>query len=117
MCANIKWGSRNTKQKLKKGFAARWRRQLLARMFRIDQPHLCWVLENLMEGKVVNQIKVDGGTQVVAGGVGSHAENQTRGQGGGGCEHGGLIRLCSTLNSQRPTFNEKPLCIYLNVER
>ncbi len=32
---------------------------LCTTMFRIDMPHLCWVLENLMEGKVVNQIKVD----------------------------------------------------------
>jgi quinolinate synthase len=32
---------------------------LCTTMFRIDLPHLCWVLENLMEGKVVNQIKVD----------------------------------------------------------
>jgi quinolinate synthase len=28
-------------------------------MFRIDAPHLCWVLENLVEGTVVNQITVD----------------------------------------------------------
>ena len=28
-------------------------------MFRIDGPHLAWVLENLVEGKVVNQITVD----------------------------------------------------------
>jgi quinolinate synthase len=28
-------------------------------MFRIDAPHLCWVLENLVEGNVVNQITVD----------------------------------------------------------
>ena len=28
-------------------------------MFLIDPPHLLWVLENLVEGKVVNQIKVD----------------------------------------------------------
>jgi quinolinate synthase len=27
-------------------------------MFRIDPPHLLWTLENLVEGKVVNQIKV-----------------------------------------------------------
>ena len=27
-------------------------------MFRIDPPHLAWTLENLVEGKVVNQIKV-----------------------------------------------------------
>jgi quinolinate synthase len=28
-------------------------------MFRIDAPHLCWVLENLVAGEVVNQITVD----------------------------------------------------------
>jgi quinolinate synthase len=28
-------------------------------MFRIDAPHLCWVLENLVDGTVVNQITVD----------------------------------------------------------
>ncbi len=28
-------------------------------MFRIDAAHLAWVLENLVEGRVVNQIKVD----------------------------------------------------------
>jgi quinolinate synthase len=28
-------------------------------MFRIDAPHLCWVLENLVAGKVVNRITVD----------------------------------------------------------
>ena len=28
-------------------------------MFRIDAPHLCWVLENLVEGNVVNEIRVD----------------------------------------------------------
>jgi quinolinate synthase len=32
---------------------------LCTTMFRIDLPHLCWTLENLLEGKVVNQIKVD----------------------------------------------------------
>jgi quinolinate synthase len=31
-------------------------------MFRIDAPHLAWVLENLVEGTVVNQIKVDPST-------------------------------------------------------
>jgi quinolinate synthase len=31
-------------------------------MFRIDAPHLCWVLENLVEGNVVNQISVDADT-------------------------------------------------------
>jgi quinolinate synthase len=28
-------------------------------MFRIDGPHLAWVLENLVEGNVVNRITVD----------------------------------------------------------
>jgi quinolinate synthase len=28
-------------------------------MFRIDAPHLAWVLENLVRGEVVNQIVVD----------------------------------------------------------
>ena len=28
-------------------------------MFRIDMPHLLWVMDNLAEGKVVNQITVD----------------------------------------------------------
>jgi quinolinate synthase len=32
---------------------------LCTTMFRIDLPHLCWVLENLAQGKVVNQIQVD----------------------------------------------------------
>ena len=31
-------------------------------MFRIDAAHLCWVLENLVEGTVVNQIHVDADT-------------------------------------------------------
>jgi quinolinate synthase len=31
-------------------------------MFRIDGPHLCWVLEELVEGRVVNQITVDPST-------------------------------------------------------
>jgi quinolinate synthase len=32
---------------------------LCTTMYRIDLPHLCWTLENLVEGKVINQIKVD----------------------------------------------------------
>ncbi len=28
-------------------------------MFRIDAPHLAWVLESLVRGEVVNQITVD----------------------------------------------------------
>ncbi len=28
-------------------------------MFRVDAPHLCWVLENLVAGTVVNRITVD----------------------------------------------------------
>jgi quinolinate synthase len=31
-------------------------------MFRIDAPHLCWVLENLVNGRIVNQITVDAET-------------------------------------------------------
>jgi quinolinate synthase len=31
-------------------------------MFRIDGPHLAWVLENLVEGRVVNRITVDDDT-------------------------------------------------------
>ena len=27
-------------------------------MYRIDAPHLCWAMENLAEGRVVNQILV-----------------------------------------------------------
>ena len=30
-----------------------------ATMFRIDEPHLAWCLENLVRGEVVNQIVVD----------------------------------------------------------
>jgi quinolinate synthase len=36
---------------------------LCTTMYRIDLPHLCWMLENLVEGKVVNQIKVDAETR------------------------------------------------------
>jgi quinolinate synthase len=36
---------------------------LCTTMYRIDLPHLCWVLENLVEGKVVNEIKVDATTR------------------------------------------------------
>lgn len=36
---------------------------LCTTMYRIDLPHLCWVLENLLEGKVVNEIKVDDQTR------------------------------------------------------
>jgi quinolinate synthase len=32
---------------------------LCTTMFRIDLPHLCWMLENLVQGNVVNQISVD----------------------------------------------------------
>ena len=34
-------------------------------MFRIDAAHLCWVLENLVDGKVVNRITVDADTSRV----------------------------------------------------
>lgn len=36
---------------------------LCTTMYRIDPPHLCWLLENLASGKVVNQIKVDAHTR------------------------------------------------------
>jgi len=39
---------------------------LCTTMYRIDLPHLCWVLENLVEGKVVNEIKVDDHTRKFA---------------------------------------------------
>jgi quinolinate synthase len=32
---------------------------LCTTMYRIDLPHLCWAMENLLEGRVVNQIEVD----------------------------------------------------------
>jgi quinolinate synthase len=32
---------------------------MCATMYRIDLPHLCWVLENLRDGAVVNRIEVD----------------------------------------------------------
>jgi quinolinate synthase len=36
---------------------------LCTTMYRIDLPHLCWVLENLVEGRVVNRIQVDDQTR------------------------------------------------------
>ena len=36
---------------------------LCTTMYRIDLPHLCWVLENLEAGNVVNEIKVDAHTR------------------------------------------------------
>jgi len=36
---------------------------LCTTMYRIDLPHLCWVLENLVQGIVVNEIKVDSHTR------------------------------------------------------
>jgi quinolinate synthase len=32
-------------------------------MYRIDLPHLCWAIENLVDGKVVNEIRVDANTR------------------------------------------------------
>lgn len=32
---------------------------MCATMYRIDLPHLCWTLENLIGGEIVNEIKVD----------------------------------------------------------
>lgn len=36
---------------------------LCTTMYRIDLPHMCWVLDNLLEGKVVNEIRVDDQTR------------------------------------------------------
>jgi quinolinate synthase len=36
---------------------------LCTTMFRVDLPHLCWVLEELVDGRVVNQITVDDDTR------------------------------------------------------
>jgi len=36
---------------------------LCTTMYRIDLPHVCWVLENLVQGVVVNEIKVDAHTR------------------------------------------------------
>ena len=36
---------------------------LCTTMFRIDLPHLCWTLENVVDGKVVNEIRVDAHTR------------------------------------------------------
>lgn len=36
---------------------------LCTTMFRIDLPHLCWVLENLVEGEVINEVRVDAQTR------------------------------------------------------
>ncbi len=36
---------------------------LCTTMYRIDLPHLCWAIENLVAGKVVNQIQVDAATR------------------------------------------------------
>ena len=35
---------------------------MCATMYRIDLPHLCWTLENLRDGAIVNQIEVDAET-------------------------------------------------------
>jgi quinolinate synthase len=35
-------------------------------MFRIDGAHLCWVLQNLVDGVVLNRIMVDADTTVWA---------------------------------------------------
>ena len=36
---------------------------LCTTMFRVDLPHLCWVLEELVHGRVVNQVSVDADTR------------------------------------------------------
>ena len=32
-------------------------------MFRIDLPHLCWAMESLVDGNIVNEIRVDSHTR------------------------------------------------------
>ena len=50
---------------------------LCTTMYRIDLPHLCWVMENLVEGKVVNEIKVDDADAKMGdGGAGANAGDQ-----------------------------------------
>jgi quinolinate synthase len=39
---------------------------LCTTMYRIDLPHLCWAIENLVDGKIVNQIQVDPETRKYA---------------------------------------------------
>ncbi len=39
---------------------------LCTTMFRIDLPHLCWAVENLADGNLVNEIKVDARTRKFA---------------------------------------------------
>jgi len=39
---------------------------LCTTMFRIDQPHMCWVLDNLVKGKVVNRITVGAAARKLA---------------------------------------------------
>ena len=35
-------------------------------MFRIDAPHMCWAMENLVKGQVVNQISVPEDEKILA---------------------------------------------------
>jgi quinolinate synthase len=39
---------------------------LCTTMYRIDLPHLCWALENLVDGRVVNEVRVDDHTRAFA---------------------------------------------------
>lgn len=39
---------------------------MCATMYRIDLPHLCWAIENLLDGVVVNQVRVDAETRELA---------------------------------------------------
>ena len=49
---------------------------LCTTMFRISPQHLCWALENLVDGNVVNRIQVRGrGEALGAGGAGPDAGN------------------------------------------
>ena len=77
-------------------------------MFRIDAAHLAWVLENLVEGRVVNQITVD--PEVTSAGprrppadVGHHRRGGHPGAGGGrpGSAHRRLSRRRTSAATTR----------------
>ena len=54
---------------------------LCTTMYRISPQHLCWALENLVEGNVVNRIKVQRQCEALGeGGARSHAGDSVNGQ-------------------------------------
>lgn len=68
---------------------------LCTTMYRIDLPHLCWVLENLVEGRVVNEIKVDSRTRKWATVA---LERMLAIKGSGNVQGAGATRSASTLD-------------------